>query len=340
VPRDVLRNRAPELLKLGGLAYYGLGQHQKSRVYFEEYLLVQPGDVGARKVLASILLAQGWPREAIDVLETARRAAPRDPDLLLLLGNAHMARRRYEVANGYFEEALKASGGSSAAHTALGLGMLGSGNDALGLAHLESALKKDPGQVRAGLTLAILELGRGRAAVAVARAEAVVKAQPANPVAHNVLGAARTAAGDRKGARAAYEKALALQPKFVAASLNVAKLDAADSDYAAARTRLQGILKQQPRNRGRCSGSRWSGGRRTPGRAIRQLEKARGDRRSVAASVRLIDTYLQFRQPDKALEVAREAETVAPENLEVLAALGRAYSANGGNALAQQASAG
>jgi putative PEP-CTERM system TPR-repeat lipoprotein len=337
VPRDVLRMRAAELLKLGGLAYYGLGQQQKARLYFEDYLLVRPGDVGARKVLASILLSQGWPREAIDVLETARRAAPRDPDVLLLLGSAHMARRRYELANGYLEEALRMSGGSGTAHTALGLSMLGSGNELLGVEHLERALKKDPAQARAGLTLAIIELGRGRAAVAVEKAEAVAKQQPSNPVAHNILGAARTAAGDRKGARAAYEKALALQPRFVAASLNLAKLDVGEGDHAAARARLQGVLKQQPRNREALFElALVEEAARRPDEAIRLLEKARGDRRNVAASVRLIDTYLRFRQPEKALEVAREAEAAAPEDLEVLAALGRAYSANGNDKLAQQ----
>lgn len=338
VPRDVLRTRAADLLKLGGLAYYGLGQHQKARVYFEEYLLARPGDVGARKVLASILLGQGWPREAIDVLESARRAAPQDPDLLLLLGSAHMARRRYELANGYLEEALRASGGSSAAHTALGLSLLGGGNDLLGIDHLERALKKDPGQARAGLALAIIELRRGRARAALEHTEAVVRSDPKNPVAYNILGAARTAAGDRRGARVAYEKAIELQPGLVAARLNLARLEAADGDFAAARTRLETILKQQPKNREALFElALVEESARRPEEAIRLLEKARGgDRRSVAASVRLVDTYLRFRQPEKALEVAREAEATAPENLEVLGALGRAYSANGNDQLAQQ----
>lgn len=337
VPRDVLRQRTPELLMLGGLAYYGLGQNQKARVYLEDYLAVRPREIGPRKVLASILLAQGWPREAIDVLEPARKIAPKDPDLLVLLASAHMARRRYELANGYLEDALRSSGGAGHVHTALGLSHLGGGNQALAVEHLERALKKDPGQSRAGLMLAVIELRRGRAKAAVALAEAVAKREPSNPVAHNLLGAARTAAGDRDGARHAYEKAVQVSPGFYAARLNLARLESASGDYAAARTRLQGMLKQRPNSRDILFELALveEGAGRTD-EAIRLLEKARGtNRRNVATGLRLVDIYLRLRQTDKALEVAREVETAAPENLEALAALSRAYLAAGNEKLAQ-----
>lgn len=78
-PRELLRRSAPELLLIGGLAHHGLNQYEKASSYLADYLAVEPGHVGARKLLASIALAQGDVRDAIARLEPARKAAPKDP---------------------------------------------------------------------------------------------------------------------------------------------------------------------------------------------------------------------------------------------------------------------
>jgi tetratricopeptide (TPR) repeat protein len=120
-PRDLLRRSAPELLLIGGLAHHGLKQYEKATSYLTDYLAVDPGHVGARKLLASMTLAQGDVRDAIALLEPARKAAPKDPQVLTLLASAHMARREYALASGYLEDALKLSGGAVEVESTVGM---------------------------------------------------------------------------------------------------------------------------------------------------------------------------------------------------------------------------
>ncbi len=337
VPREVLARRGTDLLMVGGLAYYGLNQQEKARVYFEDYLLQRPADAGARKLLASILLTQGWPREAIDVLEPARRQAPRDPNLLALLASAHMARGRFDLASTYLEDALRLSNDAPAIQTTYGLSLLGRGQEALAMRHLEQAFKRDPKQGRAALTLAVLQLRNGERKAAVATAEALVRQEPKNPLAHNLLGAARGAAGDLPGARAAYEAALKQQPGFVPAQLNLARVELAEGRPDAARQRLLGLHKAQPKAaQPMFELARLEDLAGNTSEAIRWLERVRlADRRHVPAAVRLVELHLQLRAPDKALEVAKDAEGVAPTSLPLLGALGRVYLALGNPELAQ-----
>lgn len=337
VPREVLARRGTDLLMVGGLAYYGLNQQEKARVYFEDYLLQRPTDVGARKLLASILLTQGWPREAIDLLEPARRQAPRDANVLALLASAQMARGRFDLAGTYLEDALRLSNDAPSIQTTYGLSLLGRGQEALAMQHLEQAFKRDPKQGRAALTLAVLQLRKGERKAAVVTAEALVREEPKNPLAHNLLGAARGAAGDLAGARAAYEAALKQQPAFVPAQLNLARVDLAEGKPDAARQRLIAMHKTQPKAaQPMFELARLEDLVGNTTEAIRWLERVRiADRRHVPAAVRLVDLHLQLRAPEKALEVAKDAEGVAPASLPLLAALGRTYLALGNTELAQ-----
>ncbi len=149
-PRELLRRSAPELLLIGGLAHHGLNQNEKASSYLTDYLAVDPGHVGARKLLASIKLSQGDVRDAIALLEPARKAAPKDPQVLTLLASAHMARREYALASGYLDEALKLSGGAAEVESTVGFNLIASGQTDQGLQHLQRAFEKDPGLSRAG----------------------------------------------------------------------------------------------------------------------------------------------------------------------------------------------
>ncbi|MFO1362614.1 MAG: XrtA/PEP-CTERM system TPR-repeat protein PrsT [Burkholderiales bacterium] len=338
-PRELLRRSAPELLLIGGLAHHGLNQYEKASSYLADYLAVEPGHVGARKLLASIALAQGDVRDAIARLEPARKAAPKDPQVLTLLASAHMVRREYALASGYLDEALALSGGAAGVEAVAGFNLIASGQAAAGLQRLERAFEKDPGQSRAGLVLATSHLRRGNAPAAVAIAAKIVEREPKNPVALNLLGQARLAAGDHKGARAAYEAAVAAEPGAVAARVNLARLDLAERNVEGGRARLEALVQEQPQNTVPMYELALLEARagRTD-EAIRWLEKVRAlDRRHVAASAQLIDLYVRVKAPDKATEVAKGLEAALPEDLDAQLALGRAYLALGDAASARSA---
>jgi putative PEP-CTERM system TPR-repeat lipoprotein len=339
VPRDVLKQRAAELLLLAALGHQGLGQREKARQYLDDYLAVRPRDVGARRLLASLMIAQRDNRQAITILEAARREAPNDPQVLALLGSAHMGLGQHNVAVNYLDRALAASGGAADVHAAFGLSLLGGGQHDLALKQLHEAFKKEPGQARSGIALAILHMQRGEPKQAVEVAEAVVKRVPANAYLLNLLGVARLATGDRKGARAAFQEAVAADPSLVAAHLNIGRLDVGDGDFPAARNRFQTVLKRRPSNAlamYELGVAEQAAGQTAD--AIRWLEKARSaDRRHVTAAARLVDLYIGTRATDKALEVAKDADAANPDNLDALAALGRAYLAVGNQQAAQTA---
>lgn len=337
VPRDVLKQRAADLLLLAALGHHGLGSREKVRQYLDDYISVRPRDVGARRLLASIMIAQRDYRQAITFLEAARKEAPNDPQVLALLGTAHMGLGQHGVASGYLDQALSRSGGAADVQTTFGLNLLGSGQGDLALQHLQEAFKKDPGHPRSGFTLAVLYMRRGEPKRAVEVAEAVVKRIPANAAALNMLGVTRLAADDRSGARRAFQEAIAADAGFTQALLNLGKLDVAENDYAAARKRLESILKKRPSNvqaMYELGLAEQAAGRTSE--SIRWLEKARAtDRRHVASASRLVDAYLSAKAPDKALEVAKDMDAAAPQNLEALAALGRSYLAVGNEGAAQ-----
>ena len=336
-PRELLRRSAPELLLIGGLAHHGLNQNEKASSYLTDYLAVDPGHVGARKLLASIKLSQGDVRDAIALLEPARKAAPKDPQVLTLLASAHMARREYALASGYLDEALKLSGGAAEVESTVGFNLIASGQTDQGLQHLQRAFEKDPGLSRAGLVLATNQLRRGNAKAAVATAEKVVQREPKNPVALNLLGQARLATGDRKGARTAYEAAAAAEPGAIPARVNLAKLDLVERNVEGARARLEALLKDKPQDTAPMYELALLEDRvgRTE-EAIRWLEKVRAlERKHVAASAKLIDIYLRTKAPDKAAEVAKGLDAALPEDIDAQMVLGRAYVALGNSQAAQ-----
>jgi len=336
-PVEVLQKQAPELLVLGALGHYGLGQLEKARRYLEQYVAVQPRDVGARRLLASVLIELRDERAAIANLEAAKRLAPGDAQVLALLGAAHMARGQFTIASRYLEEALAASDGAPAVEASLGFNLIGQGRGDLAVQHLREAFRKDPGQGRIGVALAALLVRRGQMQEAVNVAKAVVKRDPENPQALNLLGVVSVAAGDTKSARAAYAKAVTLNAEFAPARLNLAKLDVAEGNYASARTGLEALLKIDSKNTAamyELALAEQAAGRTAE--AIRWLEKARAiDRRNVAAASRLVDLYAATKAPDKALDVAKDITSVQPESATALGALGRAYLAVGNDKEAQ-----
>jgi len=335
--RDSLKQRAPESLLMAGVAYAELQEREKARSYLEDYLRIEPRHPGARKVLGSVLLAQGDTLTALAALEEANRRQPDDPEILSLIAAAYAARRQYQTATRYLEEAVKASGGAPAMEAALGLGLLQQGRTELGIQNLERAVAKDPGNVEASVTLTVAYLKRGDSKRALAVAEQVSKRAASNPVGQNLLGMAREAAGDRKAARTAYERALQLEPGLLASAFNLARLDTADGAYDAARRRLGAILKDRPREaQAMMEFARVEEAAGRLDEATRWLEKVRAlQRKNENAVAWLVDLYLRTRDRDKALAVAREAEGAMPDNPIVLAALGRAQLAVGDQKNAQ-----
>lgn len=328
VPIDFIRFR-PQLLMLNGIAHFSLGQREKAKPYLEQFQKAQSNSP-VSKLLAQIYLDESNVARAIDVLEVYARAQPGDSQALTLLASAHMAQGRHARATSLMQEALKTKD-LPELRTTLGLSLMGSGQTGNAASELETAWRRDPGQTRAGIALVGLYLRSSQPAKAAAVATTLVQQQPANPGFLNLLGMAQNQAAKPAEARAAFEKALKADASFVAADLNLARLDIASKSYDTAASRLDRVLKADDKNTEAMFESAMLAARR--GQAAetqRWLEKANdvaaaGD---VRPGLALLDLHLRGGRLGPALETAKRLSEKAPENLEVLVALGRTQLAN------------
>jgi cellulose synthase operon protein C len=337
VPKEVL-SRYGQMLLLGGLSHYGLGNTEKASQYLAIYLKLNPKHPGASKLLASIYIDRGDPARAIDLLEPLESLSPNDPQLLSLLAAANMAQRRYDEAAAYLEKAVKVSGGTPDLRADFGVSLIGSGHAEVGLSQLQQAFAKDPGQARAGMVMTTLYLKRDQPKKALEVIDVVVRRDPKNVDAANMQGVARVAAGDRAGGRAAYENALALNPRYHAARLNLARLDLAEGKIDATRLRLTELLKIAPNNAdAMIEFARLEEQTGHPSEAVAWLEKVRVvPAHRVRAGMYLVDLLLRQRNVERAVIVAKEVVSHAPKNFSALRTLSRAELAAGDKRGARQ----
>ena len=322
LPLEFMRYR-PQVLMLGGMSHFGLGQLEKAKPYLEMLLRQDPNSPVA-KLLARIYLADKSLDKAATVLDRYLRAHPNDADATLLLASTQMAQGRYARSAELMQQALKKTDDASM-RSLLGMSLVGVGKFESGAAQLEATLAKDPGQVSAGVTLAGLYLASGQTAKAVKVADALAKRQPKNPGLVNLLGSARAAAGDAAGARQAFEGALELDPGFVDAHINLARLDIDLKAIDAARERLHKLLAKDDKNMLAALEMARSfavGGR--DDEALRWLQRAddhSGQR--LDAGLRLVDFHLARGRVEPAREAIKKLRSKAPENLAVLQAEAR-----------------
>lgn len=335
LPMAYIRYR-PQWLMLNGLAHYGLGSTEKAKAYLEAFQLVQPNSPPA-KLLAQLYLAEKQSAQAVTVLEGYLKARPGDGQAMTLLSSAYLAQGQPSKATQLIQEALKTKDDPSF-RTALGLGLIGSGQSANGIAELETAFRKDPKQTSAGVALVQAYLGGGAAAKALPVVQTLVKQQPNNPAFQNLLGMVQSARGDAPAARAAYERAIKISPNLTQAQLNLARLDLQTGATEAAAQRLTDMLRQDARNSEALAQMAVVADRKGDRlEAVRWLEKARdaAPPKDLRWSLALVDVHLRYQQPDKALEAAKAAAGRAPEDLDAQLAYARAELAMGDAAAAK-----
>ena len=327
---------ADQLQLLGGLAHYALHEYERAQKYLEMYLERHAEATGARKLLANIYLAGRHPERAIAVLQPALTASPNDGRVLAMLAEAYMAQGNHNKAASLFKEATVADR-SPDIQTGLGVSLMRTGQKEAGFAALQDAYQHGGESSRAGVPLALTFMQRGEPKRAIPIVEAMLKREPRNISALNLLGMARQAAGDRVGARAAYLSAVQVAPNFYTAHLNLARIDETDGQVARARARYMAILKVVPDHvdamleLGRLEES---AGR--VGEAVRWLEKARNARaRDLRSNLALHALYLRHGQARQALDAAKDAQAIGPENPVVLMALAQGQIAVGNTDLAR-----
>lgn len=329
VPLEQLRYR-PQALMLGGLAHYGLNEHEKAMPYLEAVQRAQPGS-GVAKLVARIHLAQKNTNRAIVLLEAYLAANPRDSQALLLLASAHMAQGRHARATQMMQDALQAQDNPSM-RAMLGMSLLGVGKFADSASALEASFQKDPGQLQAGAALATMYMQSGQADKAVRIASSLVKQRPNAAGLQYLLGSARARQGDAAGARTAFEAALKLDAAYVAPAVSLAGLDIDQGAYDQAAARLNAVLARDENNVDALGEfGRLAERRSQLVEAQRWFEKAadHSPAGNLQPGLALAEFFLRNNNPDAAVEATKRLAAKAPESIPVLLISARARLASG-----------
>ena len=327
LPADYVRYR-PQLLILGGLSHFGLGQYEKAKPYLETAQR-QDSNSPVSKLLAQIYLRDRQTDKAIESLELYLRVRPNDSQALMLLASANMASGRHARAAQLMQEGLKKTDDNDM-RALLGRSLVGAGKFGSGAAELEAVLKKDPNQIAAGVTLTGLYIASDQGTKAATVADALFKRQPKSPGLANLLGTALTAKGDADNARKAFEEALKLDASFLEPQINLARLDIDQKALDAALKRLNTVLAKDEKNmEAAMEVARLFSARSKPEESLRWLQRAddhSGPR--LQAGMQMVEFHLARNRPDLAREPLKRLQSRAPESLVVLLLQARVQLAN------------
>lgn len=245
LPADWLGGQE-QILMAGALAHHAGRQFEKARKYLDVLTTRYPRNLGARKLLASILVEEGDFARATGLVERVLKDSPDDAQAMFLMGRVLLAQRRYARASEFLDRAAEA--GVEGARAALGFSRFGQGDGAAAVVALRAAFERAPQDLGLAIGLANLLMKQGERDEALQVGRRALQAQVDNPVAHNFVGALHAARGERAEARVAYARALELDAGFAPSRLNMARLEVSEGRFDAARQVYNDMLRKNRRD--------------------------------------------------------------------------------------------
>jgi putative PEP-CTERM system TPR-repeat lipoprotein len=320
---SVMPNHLPSMLAYA-TANYSLGHYEQSVNYAGKVLGALPNNLMAAKILAGSLIKTGDVNGGIKILLPLLPYYPNDAKLMALTGEAFLRAKDYNKAMGYLDRASELDPSNAVYRTRLAGGHLLEGKSDKALADLEQAvsLSDKPGQADLALIILLLKSKEyDKALQAIASLEMKL---PNNPVTHNLRSAALLGKQDRIGARKELEQALTIDPKFFPAAVNLARLDMQDKKPEAARKRFDPFLQQeQAKVSAMLALADLAAAEKNEKDYVDWLEKAaKADPKAMQPRTLLVRHYLNNKETQKALNLARETANANPDSLQAMSLLG------------------
>lgn len=313
----------PSLL-LAGAVQYALGSMPQAEQHLKAFLANDPGNLYARKLLASTLLRGGQGKDALATLAPALKEDSQDTELYSIAGESALKDKQYTRAGAYFALASKMAPREAKLHTAMALSTLALGNDRRAVGELETAasLDRKSGQASTLLVMTLIRLKEYDKALAAARA--FRQEQGENALGPYLEGGVYAARKDIANARRSYAAALALQPSHFASAAGLAQLDMLEKKPADAKQRLLAFQAHNKKNlavlNALASLAMTQGDK---DEASSWLERAaRENPEALEPALQLAGHYLQTGDTAKALAIAKNlrlAHAADPDVLDLLA---------------------
>lgn len=341
LPEEALKAHAPSAL-LAGVVSFSLGKLEEAHARLQRYVATFGQSTAARKLLGAVLMRQEDYAGAIDSLEPVLDVEPNNPKLLLMLGEAYMHEHRYQPAGELLERALRLRPDFTQARIQRALNRLAAGDEVTAIEELSDVFREQPEVTRVGALLVDLYLEQGNIRAAVTTAEQLVEIAPDNLRYRNRLALALLRSEKVAESREILEQILAHHPEHTATELNLAKLDLLTNNAPEASTRYERILDRTPNEpRAMIGLARALHAQGRTDAAIKLLDKVQSGQDRIANAHRidaasyLVELLIKKGQSDRALQVAEQAELLAPADSRVIESLGHAYRARGENLKAQ-----
>jgi tetratricopeptide (TPR) repeat protein len=204
-----------------GLLYLQMSKLDEAVPQLQEALRIDPSRTDARGALLNALRAQahesvreGKLEKALSLLLTARKASPKNPDVLYDFAYVALRMSLYSDAETAFRQVLSAQ----------------------------------PEDARALYGLGRAQIGLGRYQDASDTFSRYVKLNPADASGHYALGLTLASLEKFPQARTEFERSVEIQPKQTESYLEIGRIDLVEDDFEAARNDFNRVLQIDPRH--------------------------------------------------------------------------------------------
>lgn len=319
------------LLYLAGIVEFMSNATALANSYLSKAITLDPSFKTARQLLIKSYLKSGEPEKAIAALAPLMADPKVDAETLAQAAEANLQLGNVDRAELLYAKAAQSKPDSAKIRTALALLSLNKGQLDAGFKELTAVAASDPG-IYADLALISARMRRGNYESALDAINNLSRKQPKMALAADLKGRVLLAKKDQPGARASFEAALALEPKYYPAVGALAALDVEERAPDRARARVQAVLKSDPTNSRALL-------------AMAELLVANGSkadeiealvRKAISANpgearprLAMIRFYIAKHKVKAAVDEARAAVLLLPEDNALLEALGQAQSAAG-----------
>ncbi len=234
----------PEIISLEGTVHYLMGDTSKARDSFLHARKIDQGYLPAIRSLAFLATVEGNPDQAESVYQSALKANPDNPNLLIELGQLLLQQQKLDEAEELFKRAKQTEGAQMTASVFLARLYIAEQKPDLAKAELSPHTSSESPAVFAELGNAQM-LSR-EYANALASYEKLASLVPNSPIAPYLVASAYSALGNSIAADAALGQSLSINNSFTPAVLAKARLALKNKDLPQAKTLLQTLTTNAP----------------------------------------------------------------------------------------------
>jgi putative PEP-CTERM system TPR-repeat lipoprotein len=209
---------------MAGASSYALNAYEQAYYYLSPYVSEHPGDIAARKLLASTQLRLGRAAEAEKTLGPVKNEATDDVELLQLIGEASAQDNDLATTRRYLNLALKLEPDNGILRAQLGIAQIAAGDARSAIENLDRAAAAYPSASLPEISLFAAVMQTKDYASALATAERLKKAEPSEPIGELLTAAVYLHQGKLRAGREALLRAREIRPGDIAANDTLAKL--------------------------------------------------------------------------------------------------------------------